>query len=152
MSIREERLMRWAQKKDLKRLHKALYMPDHEDRLKAVIYVGLVKDPSSLTHLRSMINDPSLDVLRHAAHAIAGIDPDYDILPAFKKAINRRTTKGEGEGPADDEYVNYKVLDMYSAKLDQRNKIDGELTVGFAVLITGGVAILLYLLYNWLKG
>ena len=145
--------MRWAQKKDLKRLHKALYMPDHEDRLKAVIYVGLVKDPSSLTHLRRMINDPSLDVLRHAAHAVQSISPDDILLESFDRAIQRRLNinkKSDADEP--EKYVNYKVLDMYSAKLEQRNKIDGVLTGGFAVLITGGLAILVYLLYNWLLG
>ena len=141
--------MQWARKKDLKRLHKALDMPDHETRMKAVIYLGIVKDESSLPFLRSLINDPNDDVTRHAAHAIESINPEYDILPAFKKAIKRRMNRGENERNDDQEtYVDYKAIHMYSMKLDQRGKIDRFKAWAFAILVTIGLAAIIYIAYG----
>lgn len=166
MSIREDRLMKWAQNKDLKRLHKALDMPDHEDRLKAVIYIGLVKDESSLPQLKKLVNDPSEEILRHAAHAIKGIAPDDFILESFSRAIKRRMLIDgyqenrnaddhqlkkllkEQKVPFDERPIDFKAIDSYARRMERLNKTDRIKSWFFAILVTLGLAAIIYIAYS----
>lgn len=166
MSIREERLMKWARKKDLKRLHKALDMPDHEVRVKAVIYLGIVKDESSMPHLKKLINDPSLEVLRHASQAIKSISPDNIILESFARAIKRRMlidehrkTRNTDDAQlikllkeqkiqADDRPVDYDAIDSYAQRMERLNRMDRIKSWAFAILVTIGLAAIIYIAYT----
>jgi len=90
MAITEEKLATWAQKHDLKKLHKALKEYNYKIRLAAVRHLGLIKHRESLPHLEMLIDDSFLDVLQETHQTIKDINPSHPSLSEFRKKIDEK--------------------------------------------------------------
>lgn len=87
MAIKEKQLEKWAQKKDLNKLYKALEEHNFQIRLAAVAHLSDIKDHGSIPHLAKLKDDPFIAVLKSASQAIASMAPNHPDLALFERKI-----------------------------------------------------------------
>lgn len=147
MAITEDKLRVWARRRKIKKLHKALLLHDPRLRAKVCIFLGILKDQSSLPHLQLLINDPSEEVLLYAMHAIERIDEEQTILVAFKETLNRRAAlvrPQNGYAPQ----LSTREIDAYADMIGRRNRFDRIRSWIWAILCTIGLLLIGYLVYT----
>ena len=162
MSITEQKLEVWAQKHELKKLHKALKTHDYKIRLAAIRHLAQIRSSDSTTHLEALIDDPFLSVLQATREALMSIDPAHPAVAAFDKKVEEKTQQNEKRKkrteenfmPHSEEEEREKLLQAAQrvsvAKIYQ--KADNERQGRnwnwlLATLILGAVSIILWLLY-----
>lgn len=112
MAITEKKLAAWAEKSDLKKLHKALTEYDFKVRLSAISHLGNIKDASSLEHLEKLVDDSFVAVLKAASEAVRAIRSNHPSLSVFEQKISQKEnmehkiktrTKESFEKPSEEE-------------------------------------------------
>ena len=158
----EQKLEVWAQKHELKKLHKALKTHDYKIRLAAIRHLAQIRSSDSTTHLEALIDDPFLSVLQATREALMSIDPAHPAVAAFDKKVEEKTQQNEKRKkrteenfmPHSEEEEREKLLQAAQrvsvAKIYQ--KADNERQGRnwnwlLATLILGAVSIILWLLY-----
>ncbi|GAB5524762.1 MAG: hypothetical protein Roseis2KO_26340 [Roseivirga sp.] len=90
MAITEKKLASWAEKRDLKKLHKSLSEHDFKVRLQTISYLSKISDPSSLEHLERLVDDSFVVVLEAAAEAVRSMKADHPSLRVFEQRIKSK--------------------------------------------------------------
>lgn len=112
MAITEKKLASWAEKRDLKKLHKALTEHNFKIRLGAIAHLAEIKDDSSLEHLEKLVNDPFVSVLKAASEAVGAIRQNHPAISVFEEKIEQKEnmetrakerTKEKFEKPSEEE-------------------------------------------------
>lgn len=147
MAITEAKLEHWTQKKNFRKLHQALEVPDHQIRSKAILCLGLLQNPASVPHIEKLIDDPFELVLRHAADAIKAIDPAHPAVQRFEQAALAKTQSGKA-GTNSTESASGMTYQDY---LDRQSRWERPKRIAFTILAIVGFGLILYILYQRLE-
>lgn len=150
MAITEKKLASWAERRDLKKLHKALSEHNFKIRLQAIAHLVEIKDDSSLEHLEKLVDDPFVPVLKAASEAVSAIRQNHPAISVFQKKIEQKEnletkakarTKEKFEKPSEEER-RAKAKEMAQkhnidtkAIGSQRNNKKGVATAGIVITI-----------------
>ena len=161
MSVVDRKLGRWAARKNLNKLHRALKAKDPKTRVGALMYMAILKDASSIPHLEKMTLEKEEEVLRHAAYALETIDPSnpkVDRLRENASRVRQKKAREEGRGfksfippkppntdESDPNYESLKAYQMYVEKVKKREQVASlvlRLFIGFGLLVIGALIVM----------